>query len=426
MNYRELIAGNRKLLSFGFALAFFSSFGQTFFIALFSKEIRAEFGLTHGSFGALYSLSTLASGFCMIWLGSAIDRIRLRYYTRAVVVGLVLAAALFGAVRGIVMLGIAIFALRLFGQGLMGHTSMTTMARYFHTTRGKAMSIAALGFPLGEAIFPRVFLSVKNAVGWRTTWAIAAVMLAIVLIPFVEWLLRTTRTPAAQGDGDTKGDTAVVAAVNPAGAQVAGPAVTPEGSDRRDRREWTRAEVLRDRRFLLVLPSVLAPPFIGTGIFFHQIFMVESKGWTMGMFASTFAIYAASQLVSSLAAGPFVDRLRASSLLPYYLMPLAAALALLALGSHPAIAFGYMLAAGLSGGAMTTITGAYWAEAYGVRHLGAIRSMVMACMVFSTAAAPVMLGRLIDSGSTIEFIALLCLGYVVVASVLASIGRRRT
>lgn len=414
MSYRELIAKNRKLLTFGLALAFFSSFGQTFFIALFSKEIRAEFGLTHGSFGALYSLSTLISGFFMIWLGSAIDRVRLRYYTRAVVVGLVLAAALFGAVRGIVMLGIAIFALRLFGQGLMGHTSMTTMARYFHTTRGKAMSIAALGFPLGEAIFPRVFLSIKDAVGWRLTWAIAAVMLGVVLIPFVEWLLRTTQTPAAEEE-----------AREPDRIQAAADDDPAEAPTKVERREWTRAEVVRDPRFLLVLPSVLAPPFIGTGIFFHQIFMVESKGWTMSMFTAMFAIYAASQLTSSLLVGPFVDRLRASSLLPYYLGPLAVALALLAIGDHPAIAVAYMLAAGLSGGAMTTVTGAYWAEAYGVRHLGAVRSMVMACMVFSTAAAPVMLGRLIDGGSSIEFIAILCFGYVVIASVLAAIGRRR-
>jgi hypothetical protein len=78
-----------------------------------------------------------------------------------------------------------------------------------------------------------------------------------------------------------------------------------------------------------------------------------------------------------------------------------------------------MLAAGLTSGAVSTVVGAYWVEAYGPAHLGAIRSMAMALMVFSTAAAPVALGRLIDGGTTFETISIGCLIYVVVASILA-------
>jgi hypothetical protein len=41
-----------RLLAAGFLLALLSSFGQTFFIALFGAQIRTEFGLTHGASGA--------------------------------------------------------------------------------------------------------------------------------------------------------------------------------------------------------------------------------------------------------------------------------------------------------------------------------------------------------------------------------------
>ena len=51
-----MTARDIKLILSGFLLALFSSFGQTFFIALFSAEIRAEFGLSHGAFGSIYSL----------------------------------------------------------------------------------------------------------------------------------------------------------------------------------------------------------------------------------------------------------------------------------------------------------------------------------------------------------------------------------
>ena len=61
-NSLAFVAANRRFLAFGFALAFFSSFGQTFFLSLFAGEIRAEFGLTHGTWGLVYSLATLASG----------------------------------------------------------------------------------------------------------------------------------------------------------------------------------------------------------------------------------------------------------------------------------------------------------------------------------------------------------------------------
>ncbi len=398
MTYFRFVAAHKSILAFGFCLSFLSSFGQTFFIALFSGEIRERFGLTHGTFGGLYSLATLASGFCLIWVGAWIDRVPLRRFTRVVVLGLVLGCCLFATSSSLIHLGIAIFLLRLFGQGLMGHTSMTTMSRFFSTTRGKAMSVAALGFPLGEALFPRLFVWVKEAVGWRGSWWIIGIALAVILVPFVEWLVRKAR-PVEETNSE----------------------VVEAGTDRMlppvPVRNWTRSEVIRDPRFHLVLPAILAPPFIATGVFFHQIHLVESKGWTLEIFTASFAAYAATQLGSSLLSGPLVDRFRASRLLPYYLFPLALAMALLAIGTHPGFAGAFMLAAGVSGGAQGTIAGAYWAETYGVAHLGAIRSLVLALMVFSTAVAPVMLGWMIDRGVTMERIAIGCLVYTLVASV---------
>ena len=408
MSYLRLAAAHRRILAFGFALTLFSSFGQTFFIALFGAEIRGEFGLTHGSFGALYALATLGSGFILIWLGGAIDRVSLRVYVRVVVAGLVTAAVLFGSARGLLWLGIAVFTLRLFGQGLMSHTAMTTMSRFFSTSRGKAMSIAALGFPIGEAVLPRLFVAVKEAVGWRISWAIVALGLAAILVPFVEWLLRK----AVRGElGET--DASAV-------RETKAGAPEPPGSPR----QWSRREVARDPRFHLVLPAVLAPPFIATGVFFHQVALVEAKGWTVEWFAVSFAAFAASQVAASLSVGPLVDRWGASRLLRTYLLPLAAGLLLLAVSRAPVVAMLFMLAAGVTGGVQSTVAGAYWAEVYGVRHLGAIRSLVMALMVFSTAAAPVLSGWMIDTGRSMEFLAALCLGGALAATGLAAWGGR--
>ena len=58
-----------RFILFGMAMAFCSSLGQTFFISLFSAEIRGELGLSHGAFGTYYAIGTTASAICLLWLG---------------------------------------------------------------------------------------------------------------------------------------------------------------------------------------------------------------------------------------------------------------------------------------------------------------------------------------------------------------------
>ena len=55
-------------------------------------------------------------------------------------------------------LPVVIFALRLCGQGMTSHIAVVAMARWFDAERGRALSIAALGFSVGEAVLPIVFV----------------------------------------------------------------------------------------------------------------------------------------------------------------------------------------------------------------------------------------------------------------------------
>lgn len=50
------LKANAPWLGAGALMTLASSFGQTFFIAIFAGEIRAEFGLGHGAWGAIYTL----------------------------------------------------------------------------------------------------------------------------------------------------------------------------------------------------------------------------------------------------------------------------------------------------------------------------------------------------------------------------------
>src|SRR5690606_37484753 len=95
-------------------------------------------------------------------------------------------------------------------------------------------------------------------------------------------------------------------------------------------RDWTRSKAVRDPFFYLLLLGVMAPGFIGTTVFFHQVYLVELRGWSLEMFASTFFVSSTLTVISALVAGQLIDRFSAVSLLPIFLIPLGFACLVLA------------------------------------------------------------------------------------------------
>jgi MFS family permease len=376
------IAGaDLRLLGFGFLLCFGSSIGQTFFIAQFNAAFRAELGLSHGELGLLYSLATLASGVTMIWLGARLDHSRLRPFALAVVLGLAAAASLVALAPGWTTLGLAFFALRLAGQGLMTHISVTSMVRYFDAMRGRAVAIASLGFPAGEIVLPGLCVLLLGLLPWRTLWWGAAAILLLLVAPLVLRLL---------ADQDARH------------------AAWLESRPERQRAppRGGRLAALRDRRFLLTLPATFAPGFITTWVFFHQVELVSSRGWERGWFATCIAAYAVASVTAALAAGWLTDRLRAVRLLPLYLLPLIAGCAVLGILTHPAAAMLGLVLVGMSGGAGAIVLPSGWAELLGVERIATVRALGAATMVLASAASPGMVGVLIDRGIDLGWVAL--------------------
>ena len=401
MGYFQFVHRNRRFLSFGILVAFFSAFGQTFFIAVFGPDIRAEFNLSHGDFGGYYAIGTAVSGVTLIWAGKLIDRFDLRWVTAGVASLLILACIFMSIVPVAWALAPAIFALRLSGQGLMSHTAMTAMGRYFEAERGRAVSIAILGFPLGVAVFPGLAVWLSGQFGWRMAWALVALALTLFLIPVLLWLLKghgaRHRFFLAQTTGST--DPGMAARAQPTGR----------------RRQWTRAEVLRDPRFYLLCFAITAPSFISTGLFFHQAHLAAAKGWSLAWLATAFVAYTVGAIGANLAFGPLIDKYGARRLLPYYLYPLVLACLTIVFFNHPLSAVALTLFLGLTSGSGQTLVGAAWPEFYGALNLGAIRAMVISMSVGASALSPFVLGWLIDRGASMESMAVGFLVYLALA-----------
>lgn len=389
------------LLLFGFLLCFGSSFGQTFFIALSGEAVRERFDLSHGEYGNLYSLATLASGFSMLWVGALLDRIDLRLYAALALGGLATACVLMALTQHLLVLAVALYLLRLAGQGMMTHTAMTSMAKRFNANRGKAISIAAAGHPSGEALLPPLAVGLMVISNWQTVWLAAAGLLALSL----PWLIRLPAGPRAQAETDTPSHRH--------------PSSTPPATN------YTRKAVLRDRRFHLLLPALMTPGFLVTGVFFHQTHLVAVKGWSLEWFALCFIAYALASTLGLLASGPLIDRLGATRLMPFYLVPIGLACVVLATVTAPLGALVFMLLAGLSLGSGQSIVAAMWAEVYGVRHLGAIRSLSITLMVISTAIAPGLFGMLFDIGVSFEAVSASMAAIILVNITLVTAAMKR-
>lgn len=402
-----------RFIVFGFVLTLSSSFGQTFFISLFNPHIRDELSLSDGQFGLLYSIATLASAFSLVWVGTLVDRMSLRPLTMAVCCAMAIACAMMAWTPMVIVLVLAIYLLRLNGQGLLGHISITSMARYFDKSRGKAVSIASLGYAAGEAMMPMIAVGLIAAIGWRQTWLAIAAALVLVLIPLVLWLLRNHGHRHQRYLNELEADAAEMHTST--AAHVAASPV----------RHWTRGETVRDWRFYLLMPAALMPAFIVTGVFFHQVRMVEEKGWALAWFAACFIGFAASQFPTSLVYGEIIDRFGARRAMPLYLIPLAMSMLVLAFAVHPAAALVLMVLMGMTSGAVGPLVSSTLAEMYGVRHIGSIRALSTALMVFSTSLSPFLMGALIDRGVTISTMALGFVGLIVVASLLVAVAVRR-
>ncbi|WP_163266985.1 MFS transporter [Chelativorans alearense] len=370
MSFLLFLRENARWLTGGFLLTFFSSFGQTFFISLSAGNIRQEYALSHGAFGMIYMLATLASALTMPRFGQIVDRYTVRTVTFIIVPILAMACVLMALSTSVLVLVATIYLLRLFGQGMMTQNALTAMGRWYAAQRGRAVSITILGHNVGEAVFPIVFVTVAGLVGWRNGWLIAAAFLVVVALPVISGLMAVERAPRSS---------------DPA----------PRATTTRD---WTRGEVMRDPLFYALLLGVMAPGFIGTTIAFHQIYLVELRGWSLEVFASSFTFMAAMTVICALVAGQLVDRFSAVSLLPTFLLPLAVACLVLASFEAQWTAFAFMGLLGVSYGFSATLFGALWPEIYGTRHLGAVRASIVAIMVFATAVGPGLTGFLIDLG----------------------------
>lgn len=368
----RFILHHPKILGFGVLLTLFSSFGQTFLISIFVPDLLAAFDISTGKFGMLYAGATLASALVLPYIGRLLDRVPPRGMSLFAALGLALSCFLMAGAWSLPALFTGLIGLRFCAQGLLGLTSSTTMARVFDRGRGKALSIASLGYPIGEGVLPLMIVLLIQAVGWRMGWVVIGTTVLCLLPPAI-LLLVGINDGMKSSESETTLETKQLDAPPPA--------------------------IFRDPVFYLLMPANLLMPIILTALFLYQIPLAASKGWTAETMARGFIGFAAVRVVASFLTGPMIDRFTALRILRWQLLPAAAGLAILLLGGGPWAAYLYLALVGVSQGIAGPVMTATWAEVYGVDQLGSIKGIVTSCAIFGTALGPLILGGALDAGA---------------------------
>jgi MFS family permease len=375
MSLLPFLRDNAPWLAAGGLLTLMSSFGQTFFISIFAGEIRESFGLSHGAWGGIYSLGTATSAVVMVWAGSLTDVFRVRVLGPVILIGLALACTAMAINPVVWALPVVVFALRLFGQGMCSHIAVVAMARWFIATRGRALSIATLGFALGEAVLPVSFVALMAVVDWHFLWLVAAAI-CVLVVPVLMMLLRQERTPQSMSEQFSS-----------TGMQG---------------KHWTRREALRHPLFWMMVPAILGPSAFNTAFFFHQVHFADIKGWTHVELVALFPVYTLMGVAAMVLSGWALDRYGTSRLMPFYQLPMVLSFLVFSGASGSLGALVGFLFMAMTTGANATLPNAFWAEFYGTAHIGAVKAMAAAVMVLGSAIGPGVTGLLIDAGFGLE------------------------
>ena len=240
--------------------------------------------------------------------------------------------------------------------------------------------------PLGEIILAPVIALLIGWLSWQQIWwAVAAII-------FLIWIVLLFMAPWPEAP-EIKRDSS--------GNQIKGP------------------NPLLEKRFWLIIPLTMALPVTLTGIFIFQAQMTLDLNATTTTYALGLTAMGVARFPGALLGGRWIDELGVSLLARIYLMPFALAIILAVIVGGNAGVLILMIGAGISLGMSSPVVDSLLVVLWGREHLGRVRSVKSALMVFSTGLAPAVLGFLIDGGVQFEVILLGMLTFMILGWLLA-------
>jgi MFS family permease len=351
--------------------------GQTYSVSIFIERFITDLGISRSVVSTLYMVGTLTASFALPFVGRQLDKRGPQIVVGAITVLFALACVYMSFVQNAVMLGIGFVFIRMLGQGSLSMVSSNVINQWWVQRRGMILGIGGVvASVLGSGMFPSLIHALIGQFGWRSSYRILGLMVAVVMLPV--GLIFYRRRPEDFG-------------LLPDGAKAS----SGDGESTRPRfieDHWTSTEATRTTTFWILSMGLASISALSTGLQFHMVSIFADANLAASVAAAAFMPIAITNAIGRLGAGTLVDRIPARFLLLSALVCQAISLVMATLltGTTTALIYGIIL--GLTGALQMTVSTVVWAKYFGRRHLGSITGIASLISVAGSALGPMPMG----------------------------------
>lgn len=396
------------MVGFSAAAQFFSAPGQSYSVAAFKEPMRKSLEANETSLSMAYGVATIVSGLALPFFGWAIDRWGARRMVPLITIGLGIGCVMMSRVSGFGDLYLGFSMIRAFGQGALFLAGTWIVGEWFLRKRGLATSISGLGSAASVMTFPLLNGWLIARYGWQTAWLIlGAVCVGLLVIPSVLFLRDRPEDMGLKPDGIDDRD--AIRTELP----KTNPAIQTTDS-------WQVREVLLNLTFWRLLSVSATAGLVGTGLVFHQVSVMASRGVSESFALGLISLQAALSTVAALGAGWLTDRIESQRLLALAMLLQAAAVGLLIVMPAPAFALVFALLMGLESSILRSAGTVVWVNYYGRENQGAIRGIMMSVMILAAALGPLPLAISLDRWHSYDAALILFLALPIVSALLVA------
>ena len=262
--------------------------------------------------------------------------------------------------------------------------SATTVSKWFIRRRGMVLTISSMGISVGGLVFLPFTRVLVNSVGWRDTWLILGILIAIIVIPANALIMRSK--PEDMGlrpDGDEAPPT-----------WPPQPVSTPTAGEAEP--NWTLRTAMKTGPFwiLLVANNLSLAGIIGTVV--NQVAYLDDELPNSTLAAGAVLALVIFSLLGKLPWIVLADRTNPRFTTIAMQLLCGTGMILLVNVSTP-MAFAYAVVFGLGIGGFDPLISLLWANYFGRSFLGAIRGFITATNVVSFAGAPLFASFMFDT-----------------------------
>lgn len=364
--------------------------GQTIGVSAFTDYLIEDFGLTRNQLSLSYMGGTLISGLIVSKAGKLYDiyGARIVAIISSVMIGIVLlyltnldfiASSLSHAlpvinktIITIMLCVIGFFTLRFFGQGVLTMTSRNMVMKWFENRRGLANGFLGVFVAFSFSIAPQIFNGGINALGWRETWLVTALVVGIGFPVLVIAFFRDNpKQSNCYVDGTKKN-------------------LAEKRSKTRQRlKDFTLKEARKTYSFWVFNISLAMHALVITALTFHIASIFEVAGMSQEKAVSIFLPGSIISIVLNFGSSWLSDFTKLKYLLIVHLSGLITTLlAILLLGSVSAGYWLMIIGYGISMGIFSVLSAVTWPRFFGIGNLGSISGYALGWSVIASSIGP--------------------------------------